>query len=181
MATFPRAPAILRSSENCRSSCSLEHHCSQNRTARKRCIGNLFAPYSLGVPLKDPPATNPPSPRTPEHLFEEACALSGSAQEVDEDIVHLAVELAEQLLKQARKRETRADESAREALSSILKSENNQRFSTALTDRIHRSHSPARTVKVFTALAERSGCGPELPKLDRIQLRAGRMFGALVP
>ena len=133
------------------------------------------------MPSKDPPATHPSSPRTSKLLIEEASALSGSPQEVDEGLVHLSVELAEQLLKQARARETRADETSREALSRILKSENNQRFSTALTDRIHRSHSPSRTVKVFKALAERSGCGPELPKMDRLQLRAGSVFGSLVP
>lgn len=133
------------------------------------------------MPSKDPPATHPPSARSPEQLIEEACALSGSPQEVDEGVVHLAVELAEQLLKQARDRETRTEKSARHALSRILKSESNQRFSTALTDRIHRSHSPARTVEVLSALVERSGCGPELPSTDRLQLRAARMFGALVP
>jgi RHH-type transcriptional regulator, proline utilization regulon repressor / proline dehydrogenase / delta 1-pyrroline-5-carboxylate dehydrogenase len=93
----------------------------------------------------------------------------------------LAVELAGLLLERARALEIQEERAARNALSDLLESPDTQLFSTALTDRIHRSRSPLNAVNMLRQLSDRTGGAKSFTTLDRLQLRAARMFGPVVP
>src|SRR5690606_6460703 len=93
----------------------------------------------------------------------------------------LAVELAGLLIERARALEAPDEQAARGALSDLLESPDTQLFSTALTDRIHRSRTPLHAVRMLRELSERTGGAKSFSTMDRLQLRAARMFGPMVP
>jgi RHH-type proline utilization regulon transcriptional repressor/proline dehydrogenase/delta 1-pyrroline-5-carboxylate dehydrogenase len=94
-------------------------------------------------------------------------------------------ELAEQLaalLLDASRAETRADERARkQLLARLVHDPAGQVFTSALTDRIFRSRDPQRVVDQLRHLSLRFGAPRSVSALDRVQLRAARIVGALAP
>lgn len=107
--------------------------------------------------------------------------MVGSPEEVDAELTRLSVEMARLLLERARASEPAEEFEARESLTRLLESPETQLFSTALTDRIHRTRSAACAVNVLSDLIERTGGGRNFPAVDRMQLRAARMFGPMMP
>ncbi len=103
------------------------------------------------------------------------------AQEHFREVAELASDLAEAILHESRARETPEQTNARRALSQLLDSPESQLFTTALTDRVHRATSATAAVRVLRDLLQRTGGGKHFPAVDRLQMRAARMFGPLVP
>src|SRR5690606_37823701 len=73
------------------------------------------------------------------------------------------------------------ERNARKALALLLESSDTQLFSIALTDRVHRSQSSLNAIRMLRELSERTGGAKSFTTIDRLQLRAARMFGPMVP
>jgi RHH-type proline utilization regulon transcriptional repressor/proline dehydrogenase/delta 1-pyrroline-5-carboxylate dehydrogenase len=93
----------------------------------------------------------------------------------------LAASLAAGILEASQELESNEDRERRLMLSGLLEAPDTQLFSTALTDRVHRSKAPQAAARVLTDLLKRTGGGKNFPAVDRLQMRAARMFGSVVP
>lgn len=122
-----------------------------------------------------------------EHIYSFLKELLAKARELSlnetdsASLSRLAIALAGGILDASRSLESAEDQERRSALSQLLDAPESQLFSTALTDRVHRSASPSAAVRVLKDLLNRTGGGKNFPAVDRIQLRAARMFGSVVP
>lgn len=120
-------------------------------------------------------ARNERSPDAIESILKQARAASES------EWGELAIQLARRLLARAES-ETEADEGRRsQELGERLARRESQVLSTVLTDRVHRSKDAARVVETVRRLTHRFSSLDFLPPLDRLELRALRAFGPLVP
>lgn len=96
-------------------------------------------------------------------------------------LADLAVTLAAGILEASQALESDEDRERRLMLSQLLDAPDTQLFSTALTDRVHRSQAPQAAVRILTDLLKRTNGGKSFPTVDRLQMRAARMFGPVVP
>ena len=113
-------------------------------------------------------------------LLVQARTLSLDAEDA-ESLAQAAATLASAILKASRTLESTEERERRGALSQLLDAPESQLFTTALTDRVHRSSSANSAVRVLTDLISRTGGARNFPTVDRLQLRAARMFGSVVP
>ncbi|MCH2109370.1 MAG: bifunctional proline dehydrogenase/L-glutamate gamma-semialdehyde dehydrogenase [Polyangiaceae bacterium] len=92
-----------------------------------------------------------------------------------------AVGYAEWLLEEAERRKLPDEKARQKQLADLLRKDRARLFSTALTDRFFRTTDSSRALTTLIDLIERSECLGELPLLERIELRAARLFGQAVP
>lgn len=111
-----------------------------------------------------------------------ASAKSLSLDEADSvSLARLAVSLAALVLEASSAIESVEERQRRTTLSQLLDAPDTQLFSTALTDRVHRSQSPQAAVRVLRDLLRQTNGGRSFQAVDRLQMRAARMFGSVVP
>ncbi|MCG8557747.1 MAG: bifunctional proline dehydrogenase/L-glutamate gamma-semialdehyde dehydrogenase [Proteobacteria bacterium] len=98
-----------------------------------------------------------------------------------QQLVDAAIDMAAYLTEQSERLATRADRKRKELLARLMNDPKGQIFTTALTDRVHRSRDPARVVDVTAHLIDTLGVPSYLFGVDRTQLRALRSLGSWAP
>ncbi len=93
----------------------------------------------------------------------------------------LCIRLAQALLAASHEEESATEEAARSSLLQLLSNQENQIFSLALTDRIHRCWRPETSTESFRALRARLDPRKGLGLWDRCLLWGGTQFGPFVP
>jgi RHH-type transcriptional regulator, proline utilization regulon repressor / proline dehydrogenase / delta 1-pyrroline-5-carboxylate dehydrogenase len=93
----------------------------------------------------------------------------------------LSVELAAEILREARQSEDARDRDQQKTLAGLTASAARQRLVLGVTDRAERSQDPARVVRAVREVLERVGIDRSWPTLDRLQLSALAGVGGAVP
>ena len=103
-------------------------------------------------------------------------------RKVDEsELGALAIELAAEILTEARRGEDAQDRQQQRTLAGLTASAARQRLVLGVTDRAQRSQDPARVVRAVREVLERVGIDRSWPASDRLQLSALAGVGAAVP
>lgn len=114
-------------------------------------------------------------------LVAKARAAQGTPNEVDRAIGELAVALVQEILEQSQADESREQAEARQLLGRLLESEEVQRFSSAVTDRVHRAKDPARRLTTFIEVVKRTRARKHLPLVENVQVLAATTLGRALP